>query len=192
MANLVITVIAIALVAVASLMGAYYGGFAFLNNGASVRASTFIQQGQQLAGDWQAYLLDNAYTAPTDVTALITGNYLTQLPTPPLPAGGTTAVNPILVTIGGSGTYVLYQVGIAGVANEQICQRVTRAATGASLTATPNSGDSSLGKAGLEGLGNGAFGCGIESGTGTTGNIHWNGTEGTTVTGTYVMFYRLY
>lgn len=96
MANLIITVVAIALVAVASLMGAYYGGQAFTEGRDQANASTVLTQGQQIAaafrmaeaqgGDlsaqdalWNATLNDPTYlnppTAPENdsVTEVSTG-----------------------------------------------------------------------------------------------------------------------
>ena len=79
MANLIITVIAIALVAVASLMGAYYGGAAFLNNQSAANASTVLNESQQIAGAWQSYLGDNLNVAPTDARLLLVNNgYLSR------------------------------------------------------------------------------------------------------------------
>lgn len=96
MANLIITVIAIALVAIATLMGAYYGGSAFLNNQQAASASTFLNQGQQAAGAWQAFNAANNVSpsagigAGTFFTALQAANYLTAFPS--LNVGGTATV----------------------------------------------------------------------------------------------------
>lgn len=59
MANLIITVISIALVAVAALMGAYYGGTAFMDGQAKAHANYLIESGKQLAGAWQLYANDH-------------------------------------------------------------------------------------------------------------------------------------
>lgn len=56
MANLIITIIAIALVAVASLMGAYYGGRAFLDARLRAQASTLVAQGQQISGAFESFI----------------------------------------------------------------------------------------------------------------------------------------
>jgi len=83
MANLIVTVIAIALVAVASLMGAYYGGSAFLKGSAKAAASALVNQGQQIAAGWVLFANDNGGTAPTSVEVLVTGNYITENPVAP-------------------------------------------------------------------------------------------------------------
>lgn len=59
MANLIITVISIALVAVAALMGAYYGGEAFLNGQVKSQANQLIETSKQIATAWQMYAVNN-------------------------------------------------------------------------------------------------------------------------------------
>lgn len=89
MANLIVTVIAIALVAVASLMGAYYGGAAFLQGAERANAASLVAQGQQMAGAW--IVGRNQYVgAPWANTAnlrmLTTFTLLSDLPAPPADA----------------------------------------------------------------------------------------------------------
>lgn len=48
MSNLIITIISIALVAVAAIMGAYYGGSAFTQNTTQVAANSIINEAQQI------------------------------------------------------------------------------------------------------------------------------------------------
>lgn len=59
MANLIITVISIALVAVAALMGAYYGGQAFLDGQTNARANAVIEGAKQLAEAYHMQAIDN-------------------------------------------------------------------------------------------------------------------------------------
>lgn len=59
MANLIITIISIALVAVAALMGAYYGGNAFLQGQAKAQANSLVNKGQQIGAAWQIYAADH-------------------------------------------------------------------------------------------------------------------------------------
>ena len=87
MSNLIITVISIALVAVASLTGAYYSGQAFLDGQAKARANSLIQGAEQIAGAWHMYAIDNGaiYTMTDmlfrDGTATnLVPKYLAQLP----------------------------------------------------------------------------------------------------------------
>ena len=87
MSNLIITVISIALVAVAALMGTYYGGSAFMEGQAKAQANSFIAGAQQVAAAWQMYAVNNggSFTLTdadwTDGTSTdLVPNYLTQLP----------------------------------------------------------------------------------------------------------------
>ncbi len=59
MANLIITIIAIALVAVAALMGAYYGGRAFLQGRVKAYANTLASPAQQVVAAWALYATNN-------------------------------------------------------------------------------------------------------------------------------------
>ncbi len=93
MANLIITVIAIVLVAVASLMGAYYGGQAFLSGGDAARATALVNQASQIAGAYDLYSV-REFEAPYGFQgvsgSLIGDQYISEIPTPPdgvVPAG---------------------------------------------------------------------------------------------------------
>ena len=59
MSNLIITVISIALVAVAALMGAYYGGSAFMDGQATAQANQLINTARQISSAWQLYAVNN-------------------------------------------------------------------------------------------------------------------------------------
>lgn len=84
MANLIITIISIALVAVAALMGAYYGGSAFIQGQAKANANTTIAQGEQIAGAWATYAADRGGAWDmSNLSMLSTNSYLTSIPTPP-------------------------------------------------------------------------------------------------------------
>lgn len=60
MANLIITVISIALVAVAALMSAYFGGAAFIDGQAKARANTLVSHAEQLAAAARLWSANNA------------------------------------------------------------------------------------------------------------------------------------
>lgn len=90
MANLIITIISIALVAVAALMGAYYAGEAFYSGQAKAKANSIVNAANQIEGAiriWASTNLKNNTDYPdwNSVTGassqLITG-YLTQMPVP--------------------------------------------------------------------------------------------------------------
>ena len=204
MANLIITVIAIALVAVASLMGAYYGGSAFLNNTASANAATVLNQGAQIAGAWQAYLGDNLNTPPTSITGLTTsnyiaaGSYLATVPTVPAGRGGVAAF-PVFIasataTINGTAAthYFAYAdlgrpaTGVtAGTADPAAasCLRVQKTAAKTTIT--------SAAQGAISTTGNVKFGCGILTGTITNGLGGTAVPSGDLTTGDYIMEYLI-
>jgi hypothetical protein len=215
MANLIITVIAIALVAVASLMGAYYGGSAFLNNQSAAGASTVINAGQQLAGAWQAYMSDNYNAVPTDLNLLTGGpagtgtQYLASIPQWPAAAGPVTAA-----TMGVTGSkdangnahyYAIADVGAAGSngpgtttdTNSAACQKIVKTATGTAgitsiaptaNTATTINDTTIAAMVTAAASGNGKFGCAYMTAVPTL-----YGTTGTMPTAVkhYVMAYKL-
>lgn len=80
MANLIITIIAIALVAVAALMGAYYGGTAFNQGQEQAKKSTLLNEAAQIVAAitmYDAMEDTNLTTGSAAMTALKTNNYLT-------------------------------------------------------------------------------------------------------------------
>lgn len=88
MANLIITVISIALVAVAALMGAYYGGQAFMDGQAKAKANTVAAGFSQVDAALQVYnsQTGSIYNFPgagggwNFVFAILGTNYLSAVP----------------------------------------------------------------------------------------------------------------
>lgn len=84
MFSLVITIIAIVLVAALALATLYYGGDAFKNGNVQAVAARVLNEGQQLAGAIEMYKSDNNGTAPTDLNQLVSNSsgmeYLKALP----------------------------------------------------------------------------------------------------------------
>lgn len=82
MFSLIITIISIALVAALALATLYYGGSAFNRGSAGAEAARLINEGQQLNGAVAIAEADAAAggTAVTNWDGLVTGNYLSQLP----------------------------------------------------------------------------------------------------------------
>ncbi len=83
MANLIITIISIALVAVAALMGAYYGGTAFLEGQAKAKANQIIAAAQQIDGAVNLWRANNAGAANLPDAAfnfLVSQGYLSSIP----------------------------------------------------------------------------------------------------------------
>ena len=86
MFSLIISIIAIALVAALAGASVYYGGAAFSNNGAKADASTLINHGQQVNGAYQLAIANSdgdvdTALADADLNQLVTAEYLTAVPT---------------------------------------------------------------------------------------------------------------
>ncbi len=199
MANLIITVIAIALVAVASLMGAYYGGSAFLNNQSAANASTVLNQGQQLAGAWQAYLGDNLNVAPVNASLLVTNGYVAQIPDHP-EAPGPIAAGPMYIgsataTVGGvSGTHYFAYADMGKSTVDPVgssCIRIIKTAVGTAPAAVPTAAQGAIFNTAT--TGNGTFGCAKATAAITAGTITTQGNAAAVAPAAtdYVMEYLL-
>lgn len=84
MFSLIISIIAIALVAALALASIYYGGDAFQEGNSKAEASTIVNQGQQVQAavtmseiDEKGYFVD---PTKTDLSDLVTGKYLKEIP----------------------------------------------------------------------------------------------------------------
>lgn len=86
MANLIITIISIALVAVAALMSAYYGGQAYQNAQAKAKANEIINSANQIASAvqvWKTSTLKTDQSYPhwnPPVSSTLIPSYLTSIP----------------------------------------------------------------------------------------------------------------
>jgi hypothetical protein len=79
MFSLIISIIAIALVAALALASIYYGGDAFQEGTVKAEASTIVNQGQQVQGAVTMAEV-NGDVVGTDITVLTTKNYLKEVP----------------------------------------------------------------------------------------------------------------
>jgi hypothetical protein len=79
MANLIITIISIALVAVAAIMGAYYGGTAFLQGQAKAKAVRVINAAEQITSALNVYSANHGGARGMSRSDLLNG-YLTEIP----------------------------------------------------------------------------------------------------------------
>jgi len=97
MANLIITIISIALVAIAALMGAYYGGTAFLNGQAKANANASVSQGEQQVAAWSVYASDRSgswtLSSISSLSATSPAAYLTTSPVAPAGAAASTGIS---------------------------------------------------------------------------------------------------
>jgi hypothetical protein len=84
MFNLIVAVISIALIAAMAAASIFYGGEAFSNSTAKAQASTLVNNGQQISGAQQLYMIDNSGVRATDIATFTADPfYLQALPTPP-------------------------------------------------------------------------------------------------------------
>ncbi|MEA1937813.1 MAG: hypothetical protein U9N14_01810, partial [Pseudomonadota bacterium] len=136
MANLIVTVIAIALVAVASLMGAYYGGSAFLRGTSRANAATLVNQGSQIGAAAILYANDEGGDFTTDLADTLVSAYITEVPATPGAVG--------------AGTWEIRQDGTnqyfakLTLSSETVCLRVTEDAGDPSIDVIPAFDDDTL------------------------------------------------
>jgi hypothetical protein len=88
MFNLIVAVISIALIAAMAAASIFYGGSAFSSGTAQAQATTLINNGQQIGGAQQLYMIDNSGNRAEALSTLTSGAYLQAAPTPPSVAGG--------------------------------------------------------------------------------------------------------
>jgi hypothetical protein len=133
MFQLIVSVIAIALIAALAIASLYYGGNAFSGSTSKAQVTALVNQAQQISGGAALYKTDNAGT-PIDAIADLTPDYLQAIPTPPQVAQGSSW----LVTTDGAYAYI--SVPAANIAT--VCAEVTKqngnvaAVTGAPFSAT--------------------------------------------------------
>lgn len=81
MFSLIISIIAIALVAALAAASVYYGGSAFNKGTAGADASTFVNNGQQINGAYTLSATDGNDVSTKTVADMVTDGYLSQAPT---------------------------------------------------------------------------------------------------------------
>ncbi len=139
MANLIITVISIALVAVAALMGAYYGGSAFMDGQAKSYANTVISQAEQVSAAYQLYNINNGVSSGPSgfVGNYLVPNYIQQMPSPPEAIKFSPGSNFCATTLAawnncsgtaGGDVLILYMANTS--LGKKVCSEITKAANG--------------------------------------------------------------
>ena len=92
-----ITIVSIALVAIAAIMGIYYGGIAFQNSQYNVAANAIINEAQQILAAsrmWATYNNQPDVSSSSEMSALYNGKelaewpYVSALVSGPMPSGG--------------------------------------------------------------------------------------------------------
>lgn len=117
MFQLIVSVIAIALVAILAAASIYYGGSAFTNSNTKGAVAALVNSGEQIAGAAALYRVDNT-VAPVDITTLTPASgttYLSGAPVAPKFASGQWQLN-----ADGSVAYI----SIATTAASQVCAEV--------------------------------------------------------------------
>jgi hypothetical protein len=120
MFSLIITIISIALVAALAVATIYYGGDAFNQGSSKAKASTIVNQAQQIAGAATLYKsAGNTLTGISVATSLVP-NYLATVPS------STDATLTLDATEAAAG-----KVKVTGtVANTEVCSKITEIAGG--------------------------------------------------------------
>lgn len=117
MFSLIITIVSIALVVALVAATMYHGGDTLTQGRAKADAAAFVSGAQQVSGAAVMYQsLEGA--EPSNIEALVTGKYLSSIPT--VKNGTGSALN--IVEIGGQ------RVVQAGVAAQDVCEAVNKSA----------------------------------------------------------------
>jgi hypothetical protein len=120
MFNLIVAVISIALIAAMAAASIFYGGSAFGSGTAQAQASTLVNNGQQISGAQQLYMIDNSgnRNSVNDMTGtapdgLQTDGYLQAVPTPPANSTGANATDLGTWLVSDDGTYAFIDLNTA-------------------------------------------------------------------------------
>ena len=159
MANLIITIISIALVAVAALMGAYYGGAAFLEGQAKARANALVNKASQIGGAWVAFSASQGGSRTITPWSTLVPAYLQEVPINDFePAGATISGWDIIPY--GSGDDQSYVWGgndfstnnhdtlIAQINSQAVCLRIRKMSAGEAATLSDHGAGDPVGNGG--------------------------------------------
>ena len=126
MFTLIITIIAIALVAALAVASLYYGGSAFTQGTAKAEASALVAQAQQISAANDLFANDNAGSFATATTDLTSNGYLSAWPQIPASVGGIWAL-----------TSATEDQETATITNIAVCNEVNAEAQGTASGTTP-------------------------------------------------------
>lgn len=175
MFNLIVAVISIALIAAMAAASIFYGGAAFGSGTAQAQASTLINNGQQISGAQQLYMIENSgnrngVNSMTAANGLVTQGYLQAIPTPPANSTGTNAtdVGTWLVSADGTFAYVPLNTATAGATTSPaatVCGELV-AQGGVTLTLTGSAALTAASTFGTDGfaIGQNQFACVVDAG----------------------------
>jgi len=174
MFNLIVAVISIALIAAMAAASIFYGGAAFGSGTAQAQASTPINNGQQISGAQQLYMIDNSGNRVNNIDVL-TPTYLQALPTAPANSTGSTPTDVGAWEIVTNGSFAYIPLNTAnGGANTSpaatVCAELVSQGAAANVTLTGTlTAASAFGTDGLD-LGDNQFGCVIDAGSTIAGD----------------------
>jgi hypothetical protein len=168
MFNLIVAVISIALIAAMAAASIFYGGAAFGSGTAQAQASTLVNNGQQISGAQQLYMIDNSGNRANDID-ILTPTYLQALPTAPANSTGLNATDVGAWEIAANGTYAFIRLNtVNGGANTSpaatVCGELVSQGAAANVTMTGDlTAASVIGAAGFV-MGDSQFACVIDNG----------------------------
>jgi len=180
MFNLIVAVISIALIAAMAAASIFYGGAAFGSGTAQAQASTLVNNGQQISGAQQLYMIDNSGNRANNIDVL-TPAYLQALPTAPANSTGTNATDVGAWEIAANGTFAYIPLNNSnGGANTSpaatVCAELVAQGAAANVTMTGNlTAASAFGTDGLD-IGDNQFACVVDAAAainGGTGLAHF-------------------
>ena len=134
MSNLVITVIAMGIMALAVAMVAYYLGSTYTNGSSGAVANTTLNEASQIAGSWQNFMVGNFMVPPADWIDLIEGGYMEHVVQYPASVGTPAGYFQIWPDNELQHYYLIADLGDPVQDKGNVpCNRVLSAATGAKI-----------------------------------------------------------
>ncbi len=153
MSNLIITVISIALVAVAALMAVWYGGDVYMGARYKAAANTVLSQTQQIVAAYTQYRLDGNMPSSQIVISgadvLAANGYLGGVEvTPPVdfssPGLNRYRIRGIIYYTGSLTTFTSSEIWLSNV-SYAVCQQINLIMTGSTELGRTNNNDSAAG-----------------------------------------------
>ena len=165
MFNLIVAVISIALIAAMAAASIFYGGSAFGEGTAKAQASTLINNGQQISGGQQLYMIDNSGNRANDIDVLTAGGYLQAVPSAPATVINTAAAWDVST----NGTFAFIRLDTDNTGQQlspaaTVCAEIVAQGGADNVTLTGTlSQASAFGTAGLT-IGDDQFACIVDTG----------------------------
>lgn len=131
MFSLIISIISIALVAALALATIYYGGAGFNKSSDIATATKFLTQSNQILGADRLYRVDHEGAAPSTMQDLISGGYLTSIPSIAASNSNFSAVAQTqetwqLLKIGNAVAYLNTSLSLT----EEVCRKINKSTVG--------------------------------------------------------------